>query len=673
MRRNKLSSITAFVLIFSALTVGQEVVPLPTTATLEQTPAVVLPVNGYFGPGPLHTVIVGVDETEQREALDASGAVVGRLDYGAFMHYKVDEGRFGGRQSLMNSGLEIHDEHDLVVLNGFVLDAAHPDASLRRLRVDQTLGDPFARSLDAWAGLYLVKLSGPVQDEWIRDLESTGAKLVQYMAMNAYALRMEPEEVANFEKLRIEVDWIQFASAMHPAWRMTPGIRAAVDQRGGAALAATIQILDGAKARETLQHIAGFADRILGRVRVGPYINVHLDIDPEHFGHLAAHPDIIAIEGRGVRSRLDERQGQTVAGNTTSVGPSAPGYLSWLASQGFGSTQFGSFAVNVVDDANFLSGHPDLAGSRIIFENNPTHQGSTNEGHGFLNAHIVAGFNSSTSSALNDSAGYNYGLGIAPWARVGSTAIFGNGFSTGTTWENTAYLQGARISSNSWSFITGGGGPIPDYDSSAQEYDFIVRDARSGVSGNQQLSVLFAAGNDGPGADTISTPGTAKNIITVGASENNRQSGTDGCGVGNSGANDIDDIIGFSSRGPVDSGGGDARHKPEIMAPGTHITAGVPQSNYNGAGICNAFFPSGQTLYGWSSGTSHSTPAVAGGAALVYQVVRQPVLADSQSGDAEGVPAQFRRLHERHRSQRHPAQRRSRNGSNEPGSRVWRG
>src|SRR6185295_4392263 len=65
--------------------------------------------------------------------------------------------------------------------------------------------------------------------------------------------------------------------------------------------------------------------------------------------------------------------------------------------------------------------------------------------------------------------------------------------------------------------------------------------------------------------------------------------------------------------------GGDGRVKPDIMAPGTHIEAGIPQSNYGGGGTCNLYWPIGQTLYSWSSGTSHSCPAVAGGAALVYQ------------------------------------------------------
>jgi hypothetical protein len=157
------------------------------------------------------------------------------------------------------------------------------------------------------------------------------------------------------------------------------------------------------------------------------------------------------------------------------------------------------------------------------------------------------------------------------------------------------------------------------YDTNAQLYDRIVRDAQTGTAGLQQMTVVFAAGNDGSGSNTVSSPGTAKNIISVGAGENVRQTGTDGCAVTNTGANNAEDVIGFSSRGPVNAAGGDGRVKPDIMAPGTHIEAGVPQSNYNGSSVCNQFFPAGQTLYGWSSGTSHSCPAVAGGAALVYQ------------------------------------------------------
>src|SRR5262249_38805189 len=40
-------------------------------------------------------------------------------------------------------------------------------------------------------------------------------------------------------------------------------------------------------------------------------------------------------------------------------------------------------------------------------------------------------------------------------------------------------------------------------------------------------------------------------------------------------------------------------------------------TGYDGTGVCNQFWPAGQTLYAWSSGTSPSTPAISGAAALM--------------------------------------------------------
>ncbi|HKP88072.1 MAG TPA: S8 family serine peptidase, partial [Blastocatellia bacterium] len=355
-------------------------------------------------------------------------------------------------------------------------------------------------------------------------------------------------------------------------------------------------------------------DEVVGSFRALNYHNVELRVMAGRLSEMARYDDVFAIEERTQRRKLDEAQGQIVAGNLSGNSPTGPGYLSWLAGKGFTSSQFTSFSVNVADDTYTLQGHPDLPAGRVAFQNNPTAQSGVLGGHGFLNSHIIGGFNNGTGSAFEDALGFNYGLGIAPFARVGVTAIFGNGSSSGTVWENTAYGQGARISSNSWGFTN-----LFRYDANAQAYDRIVRDAQTGVAGLQQLTVVFAAGNDGPNPNTVSSPATAKNVICVGASENVRQTGTDGCAVANSGADSANDIINFSSRGPVNSAGGDGRIKPDIVAPGTHIEAGVPQSNYDGSSVCNQFFPAGQTLYGWSSGTSHSTPAVAGGAALVYQ------------------------------------------------------
>jgi serine protease AprX len=138
-----------------------------------------------------------------------------------------------------------------------------------------------------------------------------------------------------------------------------------------------------------------------------------------------------------------------------------------------------------------------------------------------------------------------------------------------------AYAKGARIHSNSW-----GGGNPGEYDEQCKQLDGFVWK-------KPDFCILFAAGNDGKDGNgdgvidlgSVTAPGTAKNCITVGASENNRpefhetyeQVWKDDYPAepikSDPVANNADDIVAFSSRGPTD----DKRIKPDIVAPGTYI------------------------------------------------------------------------------------------------------
>lgn len=569
--------------------------------------------DSRFAPGALHRARFDSADDGRLAALRAAGAVRWEIDYGGFVLAAIEEERAGGEDALRSSGLEWHDEHDLVALNGFVLDAARPGETLARLRASEVLGDPLDASLDPDAGLYLLQFVAPPREEWREELVAAGVELVQYVPMNAYVVAAEPERVGRLQSLAAASPHVRYLGVLEPGFRMTPAIRelAASGARGQVAI--TVQLVRGPFLERALDDIETLCARVEPSTRSGPYENVPCEIDPAYLAWLAARPAVFALEPTGTREMYDERQGQIVAGNVAGASPSAPGYLDWLASKGFSSSQFGSFAVNVVDDATSLSGHPDLAAARVAFQHNPSAQSGPQGGHGFLNAHIIAGLNSGTGAANEDAAGYNYGLGVAPWARVGSTAIFGPAAIDPVAFERAAYAAGARISSNSW------GTGEPEYTSLAQLYDGLVRDARGDVAGNQEYTIVFGVGNQGPAAGTAFAPGIAKNVIGVGASENDRQTGTDGCGWTNADANDVRDIASFSGRGQVDAAGGDGRTKPDLVAPGTHVQAGVPQSNYDGSSVCSPFFPLGQTRYSWSSGTSHSTPAVAGGCALVRQ------------------------------------------------------
>jgi hypothetical protein len=353
------------------------------------------------------------------------------------------------------------------------------------------------------------------------------------------------------------------------------------------------------------------------------------------------------------RRKFDERQDQIMSGHLNGNVPSGPGYLAWLASKGFTQAQFDAsgFVVDVsdsgIDNGSTAPNHFGLftggsltASSRVAYnrlEGFPN-GGSTLsgcDGHGNLNAHIVGGFDNLSGVPFADASGYHYGLGVCPFVKVGSSVVFDPDNFTNPDYDNLqseAYRDGARVSNNSW-----GGPGDGSYDIDAQNYDMLVRDAQPagstfGVDGNQEMVILFAAGNDGSDAVTIGSPGTSKNVISVGASENVQAfGGADLSGVADNEADSANDIVSFSSRGPC----ADGRHKPDLVAPGTHVSGGAPEAFnpgltgtvdgcFTGNGVSggpgtNLFWPLNQQFYTASSGTSHSTPAVAGACALVRQ------------------------------------------------------
>ena len=140
-----------------------------------------------------------------------------------------------------------------------------------------------------------------------------------------------------------------------------------------------------------------------------------------------------------------------------------------------------------------------------------------------------------------------------------------------------AYAGGARISSNSW-----GGGGHGGYNSDSQEYDALVRDAQPGVSGNQQMVEVFAAGNAGGSPETVSPPATGKNVIAVGATEGVARQRDRRLRCGNGEADQADDVVGFSGRGPTTDG----RLKPDLVAPAPTSPAPRPRATSTRAAGC---------------------------------------------------------------------------------------
>ena len=191
----------------------------------------------------------------------------------------------------------------------------------------------------------------------------------------------------------------------------------------------------------------------------------------------------------------------------------------------------------------------------------------------------------------SDASAFRFGLGVAPFVRLANSVVFDPNYTNPSypTMLSAGYAANARISTNSWGAAVAGA-----YNIDSQTYDGLVRDAQAGTAGTQQMVIVFSAGNAGSGASTVGSPGTAKNVITVGAAENVQAfGGPDGCGITDAGADSANDIISFSSRGPTTDG----RLKPDLVGPGTHVSGiafvtptstgnATAQPGYRGDGVC---------------------------------------------------------------------------------------
>jgi hypothetical protein len=202
-----------------------------------------------------------------------------------------------------------------------------------------------------------------------------------------------------------------------------------------------------------------------------------------------------------------------------------------------------------------------------------------------------------------------------------------------------AYTAGARIHTNSW------GNSDPQL---AGVYNARAVGVDEFMWTHPDMLILFSAGNEGVDKDvdgvidpdSVGPPGTAKNCLTVGASENNRpgdsvpppgvnknwaeMASLDGVlrwphlGAAGHVSDNVDGMAAFSSRGPTDDG----RIKPDVVAPGINVLSMLSSVFPADKRPLHGRLPAGHPLrpfYCWSGGTSMATPLVAGAAALVRQ------------------------------------------------------
>jgi serine protease AprX len=215
--------------------------------------------------------------------------------------------------------------------------------------------------------------------------------------------------------------------------------------------------------------------------------------------------------------------------------------------------------------------HPDFAGRIVDGASFVGGDYQDDNGHGTHVASICAGSGAAQGGTYT---------GVAPEGRLYVAKVLDRGGSgsmsgvmAGVEWAVDRGVQVINMS-------LGGSG-------SSDGQDALSLTCNAAVA--RGIVVCVAAGNEGPSARTVGSPGAAADVITIGATDRR------------------DGIASFSSRGPTRDG----RTKPDLCFPGVDIVAARATGTTMGS-------PLGER-YTAASGTSMATPHAAGVAALLLQ------------------------------------------------------
>ena len=522
-------------------------------------------------------------------------------------------------------------------------------------------------------GYYILQFPGPIRQDWKEQVTATGAEILHYIPDFAFKVRMTPAEARQVKELE-SVTWV---GLYHPAYKLSQDLK-----RNGTHFY-TVRLEQGGDVGSARAAIAKSGARVLAHK--GSILKVAAN--SAQLEAIARVLDVAWVENFMKWEKHNEWGGGVILGGSTA---NANGYdgstqIIAIADTGLGDGTPENAPLDIrsridaIDDCHewpgaTTGGTIDWYCAFRVLDNDAEDPSS---GHG---THVAL-------SALGEGAPTGEGKGTAPGAHLIFQAVesfvdyydphydpddpekaddficdfvydLRDGYYLTDIPANIAdlfqkaYDLGARIHSNSWGSNAMGA------------YTVDSKNADAFIWNHRDMTITYSAGNsgiDGNGdgiidSDSIGSPATAKNIITVGASENERAdhypcdpslARCDGdneplptygqAWPGDFPANPIKDdrtggnaeqMAGFSSRGRTD----DARIKPDVVAPGTWVLSGYSdlyQEGYdlspnwpnvqpeNSAWQYDGWGEPYSEFYKYMGGTSMASPLTAGGAAVV--------------------------------------------------------
>ncbi len=537
--------------------------------------------------------------------------------------------------------------------------------------------------------LFIVQANSAHDQSELRSLlDAQNIPIRDYIPNLAYIVELTSKRLNQLSQSPY-VYWIGY---FQPAWRVHPKLDYLINVEGGLKLAYTV-LLD--RQRTSFSQIYAIAKKleldVLDLADRGRDWKVFMAGPTQSINLLAQVQQVIWIEHRvpyQLHNNVARTSSNVVTGRGAASGPIMDVEDVW--NRGIrGEGQIASAADTGLSTGNLATLHRDYG--RAAEPNNPSRviagyalgratwdDPNPNGGHGTHTSGSIVGngIESGSTPNTNTFPGTSF-AGTAPKAQFVFQSIMDGGGNLGglpadlNNLFQPPYNDGARVHSNSW------GAPV------AGQYTADSQDVDQFTWNNSDMVITFSAGNSGYDGgvggctqsgdaitgviddDTIGAPGTAKNCITVGATENYRptfiyefpQNDCTGNGFEqqawgwfngcNFPANPINNDLladnangmgAFSSRGPADDG----RFKPEISAPGIAIvsTRTNQSQGYEQWGICPV--PVAQRPHYLSQGgTSMANPLTAGTATLIRQYYEDGWHANnSQLTNGVAMPAQ---------------------------------
>lgn len=472
---------------------------------------------------------------------------------------------------------------------------------------------------------WIVQFVGPVKSEWGESVRELGGNIGDYVPDNAFLVRMTPGVKDQVSQL----DFVRWVGPYQPAYKISPPtlrnaeikIEAYKPTSMGNIRVVVHKTDDMAAVRQEVERLGG---TIISAEKEFLLIS----LDTVHIKELAGLPSVQWIEPYARPKLFND-----VAAGIIGVQPV------WNNHGLDGRGQIVAVADTGLDKGvNDTTMHDDFRGRIVFIHNRRGDAADRRTGHG---THVAGSVLGNGSRSNGDIRGIAFNAQLVFQAAGDDLAGIPDDLNA---LFQQSYNDGARIFSNSW----GSTGDWPD--SIYSQYTSHSRAVDNFIWNHKDAIILFAAGNEGRVSnpidgvidpDSLCVEATAKNCITVGASENNRPHGSVPApgydisyGTGwwadfmvppistDHVSNNPDGMAAFSSRGPTDDG----RIKPDVVAPGTNILS-IRSSVAAGTGW--GLLPEGDArrdFYMFNGGTSMATPITAGTAALVRQYLQNACL-----------------------------------------------